>query len=501
MKKVKLVLNLSALMILMILCMLIKGVNVQGSDSFVFNYDSLARYNPSMDQSLISSRDEFGIYYRNFSYEFLDGSITSFPLYLNFYTETVYTPNGTDVSLPSGNNPAEYYVCKFLNDLPTNVKIDIISRNLNNYNIIQANDSPTTSYNCHSFAWYSQNLSTNDTWISFPTAYYIDESYEAVTNPRIGDIVCYYDNCGTTIETDDINLHSGIIVGLSGENSNGNCGDVNMYNVKSKWGMEGLYTHKGDECPYVINHGGSADYVKYYRPRVNYSYTISQYSQNITRMSYPNGLSSEITDKYEMYELNVNYHKNYQVFVSSTYPLDVRLYDEHMQALINNPTNNYNSGYYHVSINPNLSVGRYYLRVAYQDITNSGTIGTQIISHEHNYTYSYTWLNYNQHKANCACGMSHAEQHVVSAKSLVDDLEYVTCILCGGPANAGIIPGMKGIQITESGSFISPNGTLVLVDEDIERYLAGEIEFECVDVVTLKKLIPPYFLRKDEEYL
>ena len=124
------------------------------------------------------------------------------------------------------------------------------------------------------------------------------------------------------------------------------------------------------------------------------------------------------------------------------------------------------------------------------------------VSHIHDYTHSYTWLNYNQHRAYCACGGNRIEQHVVSAKSLGDGLQYVTCILCGGPANAGIVPWNKGIQVTESGSFISPNGTLVLADEDIDGYLAGEIAFEYDDIEASRNIdIPPYLLRKDEDCL
>ena len=137
-----------------------------------------------------------------------------------------------------------------------------------------------------------------------------------------------------------------------------------------------------------------------------------------------------------------------------------------------------------------------YLRVRGYNWTSTGNF-TVKVSHNHN--YSYTWLNYNQHRATCACGNSHTELHVVSAKSLGDDLEYVTCILCGGPSNAGIVPGMKGIQVTESGSFISLNGTLVLVDEDIDSYLSGEIVFEHEDVEITRNInIPPYIVRKDE---
>ena len=342
--------------------------------------------------------------------------------------------------------------------------------------------------------------------MNYPCRYYDidDKSYEAVDTPRIGDIICYFDDNGTPNDlADDDNLHSGIIVNYdSSIMINNVCGNSNQVTVISKWGPAGLYQHMGDYCPYTSIHGGSADYVKYYRPRTNDSYTLSQYSPTETIPLSINGLSSNITDKYGMYELNVNYQKNYQVNVSSSYPLDVRLYDEHMQVLINNPTNTYSSGTYTVSISQNLSVGRYYLRVAYLNTLNSGNITVQIIGHTHLYTNSYTWVNYNQHRSFCVCGSNRLEVHAVAAKSLGDDLEYLTCILCGGPANAGIVPWDKGIQITNNGSFISPNGILVLTDEDIESFLSGEIAFEYDDIEVSKNInIPPYLLRKDEDYL
>ena len=479
-----------------------KIVFAKSGDIEVFDYNSLARYNPATDESIMNSRDEFGTYYRSYLYRLLDGSTTSFTLYLNFYTETVYTPNGTDVSLPSGSDPTEYLVIKYLNDLPTNVKNDITTRNSTDYNLIQTNGVPTTGYNCHSYAWYNQGILSNDVWINFPTAYYIDDSYETVTSPRIGDIVCYYDNNGTSTENDDINLHSGIIVGLSGEVSNYNCGDVNMYIVESKWGMGGLYTHKGDECPYTINHSGDADYVKYYRPRTTDAYNLSQFSSTETITLSLNGLSSDICEKYGMYELNVDYQKIYQINVASSYPLDVRLYDEHMQLLINNPVNTYSSETYIVSINPNLSVGRYYLRVAYQNTSNSGNATVEIVGHTHLYTNSYTWLNYNQHRAYCVCGSNRVEVHAVAAKSLSNDLEYLTCILCGGPARAGIVPWDKALKITKNGSFLSPYGILVLVDEDINSFIAGELVFEHENIEVSKSInIPPYLLKKEEDNL
>ena len=408
----------------------------------------------------------------------------------------IYAPNGTEIQYAVyGNNSYNsnneiYYHNLVVSDFPS----------LINSCISPANNA----YNCHSYAWYMQDAANNHYWISYPDSYLNDDSYYEVTSIRSGDILCYYaygwhiDN-GVYINGEYIS-HSAIILDDNGLDVNDNDTLENVELV-SKWGSFGVYVHNGDECPYG-NLDSTFEYVKAYRPRVNYSYTLSEYSTTKTRTFSPNGLSNDILDKYEMYELNVNYQKNYQINASSNNSLDVRLYDEHMQILINNPTNTNSGGTYTVSINPNLSIGRYYLRVAYQNISYSGNITTQIISHTHSYTNSYTWLNYNQHRAYCACGSSHTELHVVSAKSLGDGLEYVTCILCGGPANAGIVPWEKGIRITENGSYISPNGIIVLVDEDIDSYLAGDILFEYEDIeVTRSVNIIPFIVRKNEDYL
>jgi len=456
---------------------------------------------------LLKRLDRFTVINEFLDYDYIDSQKLSLLLdiisntYLDssYYAEllndrsNIYAPNGTNVqySIYGNNqislNEASYYHNLVVSDFPS----------LINSCISPANDA----YNSHSYAWYMQNANDNHYWISYPDSYLDDDSYYEVINVRSGDILCYYAYGWHNVDGVYVNgeyiSHSAIVL----ENNGLDVTDIDTLenvNLISKWNLYGVYVHNGDECPYG-NLDSTFEYVKAYRPRVNYSYTLSEYSTTKTRTFSPNGLSNDILDKYEMYELNVNYQKNYPINVSSSYPLDVRLYDEHMQVLINNPTNTYNSGTYSVSINQNLSVGRYYLRVAYKNTSYSGTITTQIVGHTHSYNNSYTWLNYNQHRAYCTCGNSHTELHVASAKSLGDDLEYVTCILCGGPANAGIVPGMKGIQVTENGSFISPNGTLVLATEDIDSYLSGEIVFEHEDVEITRNInIPPYIVRKDE---
>lgn len=121
-------------------------------------------------------------------------------------------------------------------------------------------------YNCHSYAWHSTSES-NYYWINTPDAFYFNnDHYIEVSDPAVGDIICYY-NAG------NINLHSGIVIAVNGQISNEECGNSNTVEVISKWGAYGLYEHNGYECPYTsYSDGGQATYVKYYRQVHNYSY-------------------------------------------------------------------------------------------------------------------------------------------------------------------------------------------------------------------------------------
>ena len=60
--------------------------------------------------------------------------------------------------------------------------------------------------------------------------------------------------------------------------------------------------------------------------------------------------------------------------------------------------------------------------------------------------------------------------------------EY-TCLLCGGPATVGgtIIMDANQLPHTENGSYITPDGIIVLADEDMEAYFDGTLEFVYPD--------------------
>jgi len=371
--------------------------------------------------------------------------------------ETIIYVNIVNTITPNGTSCEAY---ETLNDLPTSL-IELYNEEYDRlYSDAIRLLSATARFNCHSYAWYSQSYS-NIYWMNDPKDYYsdYDKSYEIVSSPRVGDIICYYDNNGTQTESDDINLHSGIIVGLSGEASNGVCGTSNMYIVKSKWGPAGLYQHKGDDCPYTSSHNGFADYVRYYRPRtcesISLSNPLTNTTQNIQR-NYSVTQYYDNTTNYALYDLNVTYNKNYSFEVSATNLLDVRLYDEHMQLISINNTNVLSNSTYNVNFSNTLETKHYYLRVAFSGNTN-GIISTKIINtHIHNYN-NYTWINYARHQLECSCGATHLEIHISDGIPISPGSPYCHCEKCGGltltainspgPTNEYIIDEYYDIEI------------------------------------------------------
>ncbi|MBR4054577.1 MAG: CHAP domain-containing protein [Clostridia bacterium] len=143
----------------------------------------------------------------------------------------------------------------------------------------------TAYYNCHSYAWYSQDTATNRYWIDDPKGFYLAGAYGQVSTPQEGDIICYYDNKGTADPFDDVNLHSGIVVAVSEGVSNNLCGDSDLVTVVSKWGAGALYEHNGYRCPYTSfasASSGQADYVKYYRKHV-FAYMPKDNDEHVAR--------------------------------------------------------------------------------------------------------------------------------------------------------------------------------------------------------------------------
>ncbi|MCH5152104.1 MAG: S8 family serine peptidase [Clostridiales bacterium] len=101
--------------------------------------------------------------------------------------------------------------------------------------------------------------------------------------------------------------------------------------------------------------------------------------------------------------------------------------------------------------------------------------------HTYDNNSTYSWINYTHHWAYCSeCGGRTQKPHAVSSDSFGAGEKFATCLFCGGRASRGVvkIESISEIQlVTENGSFVLPNGVVVLVDEDIGAYLNGTLVF------------------------
>lgn len=438
---------------------------------------SFGELTTARDVLLDNSRASSDVYYRNYKYELLDGEYVFFTLYWRPSDNLIFTPNGTD----AGVSGSSIYTCTYLNDIPDSVKEDLNLRMASTYPTVELISQPTTNYNCHSYAWYSQNVSSNSIWLSYPNVYYgtLDSSYKRVYDPKVGDIICYFD---LDEDSEYQNLHSGIIVGLSGETSNGVCSDANRFIVQSKWGMNGMYAHKGDECPYTSTYGGTADEVRYYRPRANSSCNLLT-SMNTLSLTRTVSGSGSITNTYGMYELNVTEAGRYTFTIRADDTLDNRLYNVHMNqvqmTLLSSEEGTYIYDF-------NLSAGIYYLRVAYADTTNSGTISINIKPHTHSYD-QWTYYTNGTHIESCCCGKKGTATavHAVRQSAIVNN--RANCLGCGYLLDLNFdfseITPERVAQVSANGSYILSNGIIVLVDKDLEAYQNGTLVFYNSDDV------------------
>lgn len=97
--------------------------------------------------------------------------------------------------------------------------------------------------------------------------------------------------------------------------------------------------------------------------------------------------------------------------------------------------------------------------------------------HTHDYSDHYSRVSGSQHRSYCACGASKLSAHVTRSGSGV--LNNRVCIFCLATVEEGfsIILSTSQLPHTENGSYILPSGIIVLVDEDIEAYMSGTLEF------------------------
>ena len=116
-------------------------------------------------------------------------------------------------------------------------------------------------YNCHSYAWVERDTELTTGWVDSVGAFIQDGSYVRIAEPEVGCIVVYYKTMSidlVTIHADGSETsesiiylrslsHSGVVTAVP--TGSRQLPDIT---VESKWGRAGLFRHKGDVCPYVM---------------------------------------------------------------------------------------------------------------------------------------------------------------------------------------------------------------------------------------------------------
>lgn len=116
-------------------------------------------------------------------------------------------------------------------------------------------------YNCHSYAWVERDTELTSCWVDSVGAFIQDGSYVRIAEPEVGCIVVYYQTMSidlVTIHADGSETsesiiylrslsHSGVVTAVPTGSR-----QLSDITVESKWGRAGLFRHRGDVCPYVM---------------------------------------------------------------------------------------------------------------------------------------------------------------------------------------------------------------------------------------------------------
>lgn len=141
-------------------------------------------------------------------------------------TTYVYTPKGSRVqvlaNLTWANMPCTY-----------DEALEMEQVYLGMYSSMAKISGPNSTFNCHSYAWYSNEPSTNKYWIDSPyvPVYMSDGSYKKMSSAAVTYKAYWPDGD-----------HSGIVGSASGVGGNPT--------IVSKWGCLGVYWHSLLDCPY-----------------------------------------------------------------------------------------------------------------------------------------------------------------------------------------------------------------------------------------------------------
>ena len=139
--------------------------------------------------------------------------------------------------------------------------------------------------------------------------------------------------------------------------------------------------------------------------------------------------------------------------------------------------------------NTSTTSSQFRIEIMFQEDNISGefelcAVAYDIINeHVHSYGQYYTPNNKITHWSHCDCGSKVTQAHVMVSMGSGSN-KY--CKYCGEPAliGPGVLNGVyTDLPHTENGSYILPNGIIVLVPEDEEAFFNGTLEFRTGEVM------------------
>ena len=238
---------------------------------------------------------------------------------------------------------------------------------------------------------------------------------------------------------------------------------VEIPNVDGNNPLEGLCVTNGRLNAYNA--------LKYVFENFTDSLVLQNESNTYTKVIDSNG--DYFDDKNCMVKLYVPTSEYFDISISANNSFNVTLYDSNLNEIgADTYTDN------ETTFTRYLSAGTYYLRINYvSDYSGLVTITTQ--PHTHEYT-EWKYYSKEKHIESCECGHigTYTTVHVAAAGSIGNFKGL--CMYCGAILNFiddGHIGIMNINKYSINGSYILPNGIIVLVDEDIEAYESGTLVF------------------------
>ena len=231
-----------------------------------------------------------------------------------------------------------------------------------------------------------------------------------------------------------------------------------------------------------------------------YSNKIIPYTNDFTTINMTSSTNNTQTLTLDagynkLYKLNVVDQGTYDVRASISANTTIKLYDSNYNLLETKSK----------LLTKTLSTGIYYVSIAYQSNTQSGTLYPLFKVHSgHSYDDHYQWTSLTNHKSYCSCGNYINDFHIVSPDAYQNGNQYAICLLCNGFASVGGTwhDGIGNYPYTLNGSFILPNGVIVLEEADMEAYLNGTLVFinpnENIDRVNNHI---PCIIRREDKYI